>query len=104
MASDEQRDLTLPIEAATQRLGSFGPWYERTLAAMTNLQQLGSGPLGVKQGAAGGRAADCAGKPDASLRGQASGVDDRNALAQMLLPSPTRVVPFNGANLLGCVS
>ncbi len=101
-ASDEQHDPSMQSEAAIQRLGSFGPWYERTLAAMTNLQQLGSGPLGTDRSTAGGRA-DCSRKADARLYGQASAKDDRNGLAQMLLPSPTSVVAFKGARLLDFV-
>ena len=97
MASDEQHDPNLHSEdEAIQRLGSFGPWYERTLAAMTNLQQLGSGPLGVKRAAArGDRTAVLNARPRDEVTAPAAA--DRNGLAQMLLPSPTRVVPFTGA-------
>jgi len=102
-ASDEQHDPGLHGAAAIQRLGSFRPWYERTLAAMTNLQQLGSGPLGTGRGTA-GRLAKRSGTADAQLHRQAPAEDDCNGLAQMLLPSPTSVTPFKGARLRSCVS
>ena len=94
--NDKQHDPDMPAEAAVRRLGSFGPWYERTLAAMTNLQPLGSGPLAVDRGADDGRA-DRRGKAGTQMPAPAPAAAGRLGLAQMLLPSSTHIAPFTGA-------
>ena len=102
--ADQQHDpQAASAAAAVERLGSFGPWYERTLAAMTNLQRLGSGPLGRPPSGGAGGEMRVAGK----LRGVADNHArapppplDRHGLALALLPDPTHVAPYRGAQNL----
>jgi hypothetical protein len=83
-----------------KRLGSFGPWYERTLAAMTNLQRLGSGPLGRAPSAGAVSGMWAAGKSTGNADDRARAPPpplDRHSLAQALLPDPIHVAPHTGA-------
>ena len=98
--ADQQQDSQAAATAAVQRLGSFGPWYERTLAAMTNLQPLGSGPLGHQPPDGGAGSGSWADGKSAGSVGTGVGAKppplDRHALAQALLPDPTHVAPYTG--------
>ena len=97
MVGNEQCDPDLHGEAAVQHLGSFGAWYERTLAAMTNLQKLRNGPLAADRGAVGGGARSTAG-PITKSRTQALAEHEGHSLTQMLLPDPTHMDPFTGVH------